>query len=160
MKLLSIVALSLALPAMAVAQNIGHCGWGSKLFDGQKGIAPQVLAATTNGTSGNQTFAISSGTSGCTQDGVVKSSWRTAAFIDANMNKLARDVSRGEGDTLDSLALLLEVSDQDKSQFNETLKNNFGNIFPSQEVTTEAVRENLGTVLKQSEALAQYSAQV
>ncbi|HKB84382.1 MAG TPA: DUF3015 family protein, partial [Burkholderiales bacterium] len=62
------IALS-ALPAMAFADNVGTCGWGSKLFDGQKGAAPQVLAVTTNGTFGNQTFGISSGTSGCTQDG-------------------------------------------------------------------------------------------
>ena len=65
--------------AMAAGENnIGSCGWGAKLFDGQQGVAPQVLGATTNGTFGNQTFAITSGTSGCTQDGAVKSNWKTA----------------------------------------------------------------------------------
>ena len=59
--------------AQAQQENTG-CGLGTMLFDGQQGIAPQVLAVTTNGTSGNQTFGITSGTLGCTQDGVVKSS--------------------------------------------------------------------------------------
>ena len=37
-------------------------------YTNQKNIAPQVMMATTNGT-GMNTFAISSGTSGCTNDG-------------------------------------------------------------------------------------------
>lgn len=154
----SLVAL---LPLMATAQNnIGSCGWGSKLFAGQRGIAPQVLGATTNGTSGNQTFAITSGTSGCSQDGMVESSWKTAAFIDNNMNKLARDISRGQGQSLDSLANLLDVSSADRVAFNATLKNNFSNLFPNSEVTTDAVRASLANVLNSSAELARYSANV
>ena len=50
-----------ALPVVGFAageNNVG-CGLGTKLFDGDSGLAPQVLAATTNGTLGNQTFGIS-----------------------------------------------------------------------------------------------------
>lgn len=68
-----------AASSMAAQNNVGSCGWGSKVFEGKSGIAPQVLAVTTNGTSGNQTFGITFGTSGCTQDGVVSSSWKTAS---------------------------------------------------------------------------------
>lgn len=67
------LAVAVVAPTLVHADNVGGCGWGSKLFDGQQGVAPQVLAVTTNGTSGNQTFGITSGTSGCSQDGVVKS---------------------------------------------------------------------------------------
>src|SRR5258705_145254 len=96
------IALS-ALPAVALADNVGTCGWGSKLFDGSKGVAPQVFAATTNNFLGNDTFGISSGTSGCTQDGMVKSTWKTSMFIDGNKERLARDMAIGGGETLDSL---------------------------------------------------------
>jgi hypothetical protein len=36
------------LPAAAFAQvnNVGSCGWGSKLFDGQSGVVPQGLAGS------------------------------------------------------------------------------------------------------------------
>jgi Protein of unknown function (DUF3015) len=40
-------------------------------YGSQKQIAPQVMMATTNGTFGSQTFGISSGTSGCANDGVI-----------------------------------------------------------------------------------------
>lgn len=144
----------------AAADNVGTCGWGSKLFDGQKGLVPQVLAVTTNGTSGNQTFGMTSGTSGCTQNGTVRSSWKTAAFIDNNMNRLALDMSRGEGESLDSLASLTGVDSADKQLFAATLKNNFSKIYTSEEVTSQNVVNSIRNVLATSDALAKYAARV
>ncbi len=44
MKKLFVLVTLAALPMSASADNVGNCGWGSKLFHGQKGLAPQVLA--------------------------------------------------------------------------------------------------------------------
>ena len=158
-KKLMVIALLGMIPvgAMAANNNIGSCGWGSKLMDGQSGIGPQVLGATTNGTSGNQTFGISSGTSGCTQDGVVNSSWKTAMFIDGNKSKLARDMSTGSGETLESLANLIGVQEQDKAAFFRATKDNFARIFPSADPTTDQVVASLKQVLSKNEQLEQYA---
>jgi len=158
-KRLMVVAFLGMIPvgAMAANNNIGSCGWGSKLMDGQSGIGPQVLGATTNGTSGNQTFGISSGTSGCTQDGVVNSSWKTAMFIDGNKSKLARDMSTGSGETLESLANLIGVQEQDKAAFFRATKDNFARIFPSADPTTDQVVASLKQVLSKNEQLEQYA---
>jgi len=158
-KFLLVVGL-VVLPLQALAQNVGQCGWGSKLFEGDKGIAPQVLAATTNGTFGNQTFGISSGTSGCTQDGVVRSSWRTAAYIDGNMNKLARDMSRGEGESLEALAALVGVLPEDRVEFASILKQNYGSIFSSAHVSSNEVTRALHETLAADARLAKYSKSV
>src|ERR1700741_970815 len=138
MKKILIAVVISAVPAFAFAQqnNIGSCGWGAKLFDGQSGVVPQVLAVTTNGTSGNQTFGITSGTSGCTQDGVVRSNWKTAMFIDKNMNKLAYDMSAGQGESLDTLAALVGVQSEDRAAFAQAAKQNFATIFASADVTS------------------------
>jgi len=152
--------VAVALPVAAFADSVGGCGWGSKLFAGQKGIAPQVLAVTTNGTSGNQTFGITSGTSGCQQDGVVSSAWKTAAYLDANMNKLALDMSRGGGESLSSLASLMEVSSEDSARFNTALQANFSNIFTSTEVSSVTVSQNLKSVLANDTVLAKYSSKI
>lgn len=159
-KKLAVVALMVAFPVGAMAageNNIGSCGWGGKLFDGQRGIAPQVLGATTNGTFGNQTFGITSGTSGCTQDGVVKSNWKTAMFIDGNKSKLARDMSTGSGETLESLAKLIGIQDQHKAAFFQATKDNFSRIFASDNVTTDQVMDSLKQVLASDSELAPYS---
>jgi hypothetical protein len=159
-KLLAVVSVAALFPAAAMAageNNIGSCGWGSKLFDGQQGIAPQVLGATTNGTFGNQTFAITSGTSGCTQDGAIKSNWKTALFIDGNKQQLARDMSVGSGETLDSLASLIGVQAQDRDAFNRVAKDNLARIFPSDNASTDQVMAALRQVLAADAQLARYT---
>jgi hypothetical protein len=158
-KILVAVAIAAVLPASAMAageNNIGSCGWGSKLFDGQQGIAPQVLGATTNGTFGNQTFGITFGTSGCSQDGAVKSSWKTALFIDGNRDMLARDMSVGSGETLDSLAHLMGVESQDRAAFNRAAKENMAKIFATDK--TPEIMANLRQVLGSDAQLARYTA--
>ena len=160
-KNLFLIAACAMLPSIALAaDNVGSCGWGSKLFEGKRGIAPQVIAVTTNGTLGNQTFGISSGTSGCTQDGLVSSSWKTAAFIDGNMNKLALDASRGQGESLESLASLIGVKDEDSQRFNVAMQKNFTTIFSNPETTSTEVAASMKRVLAADAALAQYSANV
>lgn len=159
-KAVAVVCMSL-LPFTAMAageNNIGSCGWGSKLFDGQNGVGPQVLGATTNGTFGNQTFGITSGTSGCTQDGAVKSSWKTAMFIDGNKEKLARDMSLGQGETLDSLAKVMGVREEDKAAFFLATKENLGRIFATENASTDQILASLKEVLAENSTLARYSA--
>lgn len=158
-KLVAVTALAALVPAIAIAQqnNIGSCGWGSKVFDGQSGLAPQVLGATTNGTFGNQTFGITSGTSGCTQDGAVRSTWKTAMFIDGNKETLARDMSVGSGEALDSLAHLLGVEAADRAAFNRIARDNMQRIFPRDNAETEQVVAALREVLMSDAKLARYT---
>ncbi len=160
MKKLTVLAVGLlVLPSLALAEqnNIGTCGWGSKVFAGQKGIAPQVLGATTNGTSGNQTFGITFGTSGCTQDGVVSSSWQTAMFIGSNMNKFARDVSRGGGESVDSVAHLLNIPESTQPEFAKVLQANFGKLFASEDATSEQVLVAMKDLMSSHSELRAYA---
>ena len=80
-KIIAVAALSLLPFSNAMAdQDIG-CGLGSMLFAGQQGKGVKILGATTNGTSGNQTFGITFGTLGCDGTGTVTSSEKIALFI-------------------------------------------------------------------------------
>lgn len=160
--LLVLTTLAL-LPSVAFGageNNIGSCGWGSKLFEGDKGVAPQVLAVTTNGTFGNQTFGITSGTSGCTQDGMVSSNWKTAMFIDGNKERLARDMSTGGGETLDSLAHLLGVAEAHRAAFHQITREHLTRIFPAEDTSTDQVILALREVLAGDHELARYAAAI
>lgn len=156
-KLIAILPLIVAFPvaALAAQDNVG-CGVGSIMFKGQSGVAPQVLAATTNGISGNQTFGISSGTLGCTSDGVVVSHMKTAMFIENNKEQLARDMSVGSGETLASLAQLLGVEAQDRAAFSHFAKDNMASIFTTDSVATEQVIVALRKALASDAALSRY----
>lgn len=152
MKKLLVCALVAAAPAaMAQANNVGSCGWGSKLFEGQRGVFAQVLAATTNNTSSN-TFSITTGTSGCTSDGLVTSGWRTAMFIDGTRLALARDAAAGRGETLDALMAVMAVKPADQDYFKSTLKARFATVFGN-----ENIAGNLKSLLASDARLAAYA---
>ncbi|MBP7485077.1 MAG: DUF3015 family protein [Aquabacterium sp.] len=155
MKKLFAAALMIAAGSSAMAQNNVGCGWGSAVFNGQRGVAPQVLAATTNGTSGNQTFGITFGTSGCTQDGVVSSSWKISMFIDGTRVALARDAAAGQGENLDALAVVMGVKADDRAAFAAAIKSNFSTVFAN-----ENVAANLKDVLASNDRLSSYAAQI
>lgn len=152
MKKLLVCALVAAAPAaMAQANNVGSCGWGSKLFEGQRGVFAQVLAATTNNTSSN-TFSITTGTSGCTSDGLVTSGWRTAMFIDGTRLALARDAAAGQGETLDALMTVMAVKPADQDYFKSTLRARFATVFGD-----ENIAANLKSLLTSDTRLAAYA---
>ena len=63
--LLGTLFAAVSINAMAEAPGGPNCGWGNLLFEGQRGTPAHFLASTTNGTSGNATFGMTSGTNGC-----------------------------------------------------------------------------------------------
>jgi hypothetical protein len=157
----AMMALALASPAALAQQdetaNSSGCGLGTMLFEGQKGVGPQVLAVTTNGTSGNQTFGISSGTLGCTQNGVVRPPTKVRVLLMSSLDSLAVDMARGDGETLQSLASLLAVQEQDKARFFVAMQDNFVRIFPSENVTADEVFASMNAVLAEDAVLSRYA---
>lgn len=159
MKKLFAVAALVALPfsnAVMADSDIG-CGVGTMIFDGKEGKVFKVLGATTNGTSGNQTFGITFGTLGCDGTGTINSAQKLALFIDCNLDNLARDIARGEGETLATLSEVWGIQASDKAAFNQLAKENFANVFQSENVTSQEVFTNLNTLVAQDQALAAYT---
>lgn len=149
------LALALAVASassFAAGENNVGCGLGSSIFNGQSGIGPQVAAATTNGSTGNQTFGISFGTLGCTQDGVVRSSMKTAMFIDSNRLTLARDAAAGQGESLQGLMAVMAVPADDQAAVAALLKARFATVFADEQVAA-----NVKAVLAEDKRLAVYA---
>src|SRR2546426_6266797 len=96
-----------AKPDTGPGCGLGKLAWSD--YSLQKNIGPQVLMATTNGTFGSQTFGISSGTSGCTNDGKVMAEQKTTMFAEINFENLAQEMAQGHGEHLASLATLMGV---------------------------------------------------
>ncbi len=132
--LLSAVAAGvLALSANAYAYDSTGCGLGSMAWRGQSGMVPQVLAVTTNGLFGTQTFGISTGTSGCDPNGRVSGGTgrMLLALLENNMEQFALDASIGQGETLTTVAGILNV---DEGSLAVKLQSNFGVLFASNDV--------------------------
>jgi hypothetical protein len=126
------ITLVAAGTAFAAGGNVG-CGLGTMLFEDaqNKSTLIQILAVTTNGTSGNQTFGISSGTSNCAQPKNFAGTERLNEFVHANLDELARDIAAGKGETLSTVAELMGVPASERDSFNRNLQAHFTEIFPS-----------------------------
>jgi hypothetical protein len=153
MKKLIAGAILLGASSMPFAQP--GCGVGAMIWKGQSGIAPHVLAATTNGTFGNQTFGMTTGTLGCSTNQSVQS---TAMYMDSNIDKVARHMSRGSGENLDTLAVLLGVEEADRDTFRQLLQHNFAAIFPNSDTTSGEAVDSIVSLMEQDESLSKYVA--
>jgi hypothetical protein len=129
----AVVAGVLALSSNASAYDSTGCGLGSMAWRGQSGIIPQVLAVTTNGIFGTQTFGITLGTSGCDPNGRVTGGTgrMLLAFLENNMEQFAYDASLGNGETIRTIAGILNV---DENALAVKIQDNFGVLFASNNV--------------------------
>ena len=145
--LLSVACAALLAANNAQAIDSTGCGLGSMAWRGQSGMAPQILAVTTNGIFGNQTFGITFGTSGCDPNGRVSGGTQKMVFnfIENNMEQYALDASRGEGETLDTLAGILNM---DKNEFAKKSQQHFAAIFPDSNVDAIYVTQQIFAMLK------------
>jgi hypothetical protein len=158
MKRIVLAAVMIAATAGSASadKDIG-CGLGTKLWEGEKGLAPKVLGATTNGTFGNQTFGITTGTLGCSSEGVITADARLRMFAGANLDNLARDMAHGQGETLDAFATLMNVSESDKPAFFRFARAHFTDIFATPDATAGDVIATLNRLLAADPALSDYA---
>ena len=142
----ALVVLFCATPLMAqqAARNTG-CGLGTILWDGNAdgSIMSQSLQATTNGTFGNQTFGITSGTLGCDQPQNIAAAERLQDFVAGNMDSLARDMAQGQGESLETLAELMNVPAAERSAFYADMQQNFEQIFVTGDETMANVLDRI-----------------
>jgi len=116
--------LFVSLPQVASADDWGPagCGLGNRWF----GKEHQLMAYTANNIGLNQMFGISSGTSGCGE--TTQSAQGVEAFIQANRQALAKDISRGTGETIAGLSSLAGC--RDTALLGRALQAEYEHIFP------------------------------
>jgi hypothetical protein len=133
----------------AAAYGSAGCGLGSMAFGNQPG-GVQILAATTNGTSGNQTFGITSGTSNCGKTAFAMEG--TKVFIEGNKDALAKDAARGTGETITALRNIAACGAESHA-VGSALQKNFTELFPSADAPVEQVRNNVIRFLQSEKSL-------
>jgi hypothetical protein len=103
--------------------GMAGCGLGSVVFGDKPGLV-QVVSSFLNGTSGNQTFGISFGTSNC--EGMMKSA-KTDQFIEVNKLALEKEMVRGQGENMSSLQNMMGCQNE---TFSNEMTANYKRGFP------------------------------
>jgi len=142
--LISMVAVAaLSTVGFATVNNQTGCGLGSQIIKDDSSAVMLALQATTNGTLGNQTFGVTSGTSGCKKARLVMNE-RAAEFVAANMDQLSREIAAGQGESVETLAELLNV--EDKAAFASALQSNYNAIYTSEKADMATVLDNVTVI--------------
>jgi hypothetical protein len=137
-----------ASAASADGYGPAGCGLGSLIFEPNSGFT-QIFAATTNATFGSQTFGISTGTSNCA--GGAGGVAGAKAFVETNRVALAKDIARGQGETISSLAKLAGCNNP--GAVGASLQRNFTSIFPDASVSDSQVSQSVVDTLVKDTAL-------
>jgi hypothetical protein len=147
-------SLMMASVAMAGSHNDAGCGVGSLIFKDNTALE-QVLAATTNGTFGNQTFGITTGTLGCNSSGNLQhTSQAQQNFVAANYRNLSREMAAGNGEYLTSLAGLLGCSDASMADLGTLTRTRYSAIFPTPDAAPTQVLDSLKVEMKKDVKLS------
>ncbi len=120
--------LSLFAVNSALAVGSAGCGLGSIVFK-ENVWWKQVLAATTNGTSGSQTFGITTGTSNCSSSGSITRSQEQKNYVVVNFSSLQREAAQGNGATIDGLASVTGCPANSYAEFASFVQANYSEIF-------------------------------
>lgn len=147
--LLMLLLATLSMGSVFANQENTGAGLGHVIFEGQDGFISQTTAATTNGSTYSQLLGITFGTSGATRPkSFVENDKVLKFFIAENMDRLATDIAKGQGESLDTLVELSEVSAENKTNYIATLQSNFGKIYVDENVKSTDVLENIKLVTK------------
>ena len=114
--------------------GVAGCGLGSIAFGPKKGPI-QILSGILNASFGSQTFGITSGTSNCD---IPEMGQQAAVFIEVNKEVVQKDAARGEGETINALANILEC--KSAAKLGQAVKANYKTYFGDDVGSYETVR--------------------
>lgn len=157
--LLVMAAVAVALPGLALAaDNAGPgCGLGRVVFKGQKGFFPHTSAATTNGTSMNQWFGLTSETSDCNPSSVVSNEVERRIFVASNLDQLHQEMAQGAGLHLQALADLMAIAPSDQPAFGRLAQERFSDLLSASDAGPGAVLAALDNAMTSDPVLTRYA---
>jgi hypothetical protein len=139
-----IIFTFLILSPQVFADNVGP-GLGRNLMSGNNDKFSEVMAVTSNNVTSTKYCAITSGSSGH-QKGAIIGYNNAQQYLDENMDMVAHDMARGEGEHLDTLLELMEIDNKNAARI--MMKKNFSKIYTHENVTSTEVITNILEVQK------------
>lgn len=144
--LLILILASLPLTAMAKGEQSSGCGLGWQVTKAMNTSA-SATRNTTHAVSSN-TFAMTSGTSGCAQHSIVKLEKSKIHFMEANLIPLRYEAAVGMGERMSAMAGIFGCLNSEV--FNSKIKENYVQIF-SNDSAQSVLREVENLILSHRE---------
>ncbi|NGZ94572.1 MAG: orotate phosphoribosyltransferase [Nitrospira sp. WS110] len=130
------------------------CGLGKVVFEKEpKSILLQHLGSTLNVPS--QPFALSTGVSGCTNNGMIVKQKQTTMFASLNFENLSQEIAQGRGEHLTSLATLMGVSSDRQAEFFSLAQERYLSLMQTGEVSPTAMLSALQVAMTRQSMMVQ-----
>ncbi len=146
------LALAAGTPDTGPGCGLGKVMWQN--YPNAKTKGSQILMATTNGSFGSQTFGMSTGTLGCTDDGRVWAEQKATMFAELNADALAQEMAQGRGEHLASMATLLGVAQPQHTAFFAMAQERYAALSGSGDLSPAAMVQALNEGISANPALA------
>lgn len=147
------IVLAAGTPDTGPGCGLGKLAWQNYPHAKTKGA--QILMATTNGSFGTQTFGISTGTMGCTDDGRWWAEQKATMFAELNTDALAQEMAQGRGEHLASMATLLGVPPPQHETFFAMAQGRYAAMVSSGDLSPASMVKTLNEGIAADPSLAQ-----
>lgn len=148
-KIMMVLALAATGSVMAADSSSG-CGMGYQIAPKQSLISSSTRSLV-NATLSNS-IAMTLGTSGCAKHSIVKNDSKGIHFAEANMDQLAVEMARGNGEFVQGFAAVFGC--QDSSDFGRMLQAKYETLLPSSKVSGVELYNNVAGEIKNNATLA------
>jgi hypothetical protein len=157
---LAVLVIAMSFSVSGYAEGIfgaagnDRCGVGTKLFGSGSTITSQSSEESTDMAS-MDSISITTGTSGCSNSGIVKVPQKELFYANANYEELQVEMASGQGEALAALAETMGCPSADVGLFLQTSKEHYSQTFPSSSMNPLQMIINFRQGLKSNPILAQ-----
>ncbi len=157
-KLLNSFAVAGVLVLAPFNTSFAACGLGTEIWGENASTGGKVMAFTTNVwtlKSISTTFEIF----GCTEeDNLFKSAsnQKIRYYASQNLDHLAVQCARGQGEHLDAIAHLIKIRDEDLEKFQVLTQVNFEFLFPHDHTNADEMLDNLRQLMIEDKVFSSY----
>jgi hypothetical protein len=151
MRIIIIALLTIISATSAFAgDSSSGCGMGWEVAKNQS-LVSSFTRAIVNATFSN-TIAMTLGTSGCAKHSIVNNDAKGIHFAEANMNQLAIDMARGNGEFVTSFASVFGC--QNSRAFGSMVQANYETVLPSESTSGVELYNNVKAQIKNNATLS------
>ena len=148
-KIIALMAL-VATSSVFAADSSSGCGMGYEVAPKQSLVSSSTRSIV-NATF-SSTIAMTLGTSGCAKHSIVKNDAKGIHFAEANMNVLALEMARGNGEFVSGFASVYGCSNTEA--FGSMVQSNYETVLPASNTSGVELYNNVKSQIKNNAALA------
>ena len=120
------------------------CGLGSVIITKNSKVL-QLFVITTNYATGGLTFSMTTGTSNCKVNGIVKKGKELQYYTEVNHEQIIDEIARGKGEHLATIATLFGCESHSLKAFSADMQANYSSVVSSPNMTSNQLLVNMNS---------------